>query len=116
MDGISGVQSSGLETLHLCAAVGTLLVVVLLLHLSSAMDDGEFDNGGGGGGGGGPVVAVAGGGGGPVVAVAGGGGGGGGGGGVKWRWQRSTASMDYGETMARGRWHSTVAVPVGDGD
>jgi hypothetical protein len=105
MDGISGVQSSGLETLHLCAAVGTLLVVVLLLHLSSAMDDGEFDNGGGGGGGGGPVVAVA-----------GGGGGGGGGGGVKWRWQRSTASMDYGETMARGRWHSTVAVPVGDGD
>jgi len=105
MDGISGVRSSGLETLHLCAAVGTLLVVVLLLHLSSAMDDGEFDNGGGGGGGGGPVVAVA-----------GGGGGGGGGGGVKWRWQRSTASMDYGETMARGRWHSTVAVPVGDGD
>ncbi len=75
------------------------------MHLSSAMDDGEFDNGGGGGGGGGPVVAVA-----------GGGGGGGGGGGVKWRWQRSTASMDYGETMARGRWHSTVAVPVGDGD
>ena len=66
-------------------------MVVLLLPLSLAMDDGEFDNGGGGGSGGG------------------------GGGGVRWRWQRLTVAMDYGEAMVRGRWHSTVAV-AGGGD
>jgi hypothetical protein len=84
-----------------------MLVVVLLLPLSSAMYDYEFNNGGDSGGGGGLAAAAA----------------GGGCGGWRWgrsmaaaAWQCSTAAMDYGEAMVRGRWHLAVVVASDNGD